>query len=226
MQEDERRSLLRHALRSPRGRYQAERTAHLSGVPRSTIYDWAREQVLVPDYKNASPMMWSYRDLVFLRLLARMRQHGITRPQAAEEVRELRNALAQSGSAISSVRIGSGLFVGDDTHEFLTGQQAFEEVLQVTHQFDLLGPIEGVNDYPTWGPDLLEPSDHTYISPHVMGGEPCVDSTRIPSASVLALVDIRSLTTAKIVRLYPQLTPEGVEDAVDLERRLRAPRAA
>lgn len=226
MKEPERRSLLLHALRSPRGRYAADRAARLSGVPRSTVYDWAREDVLVPDYLNASPMMWSYRDLVFLRLLARMRQHGIRRDQAAGDVAELRKLLADPGSQVTTVRIGSGLFVGDDTHELGTGQQAFEEVLALTHQFDLLEPIKGVNKVPMWGPDLVEPSDHTYISPQVMGGEPCVDSTRIPSTAVLALVEDRGLDAAKIVRLYPQLTPEGIDDAVALERRLRAPQAA
>ncbi|MEX2620736.1 MAG: DUF433 domain-containing protein [Egibacteraceae bacterium] len=180
----------------------------------------------MPDYLNASPMMWFYRDLVFLRLLARMRQHGIRREQAADDVAELRKLLASPGSQVTTVRIGDRLFVGDDTYELGTGQQAFEEVLELTHQFDLLEPIEGVNRVPTWGPDLVEPSAHTYISPHVMGGEPCVDFTRIPSTAVLALVEARGLDTAKIVRLYPQLTPEGIDDAVAHERRLRAPRAA
>lgn len=226
MHQEERDSLLRHALRSPRGRYPADRAAHLSGVPRSTVYEWAREAVLVPDYSHATPKLWSYRDLVFLRLLARMRHSGIARVHAAEALKQLRALLAQPGSDITWVRIGNGLFVGDDTHDLITKQQAFEQVLSITKPFNLLEPIEGVNDHPIWGPDLVEPSAHTYISPHVMGGEPCVDSTRIPSATVLALVDSRGLTSAKIVRLYPQLTSEGIKDAVELERRMRTPVAA
>ncbi|MGH3921781.1 MAG: DUF433 domain-containing protein [Pseudonocardiaceae bacterium] len=167
-------------------------------------------------------MLWSYRDLVFLRLLARLRQSRMPRGTASVTVARLRDVLARPESQVTSVRLDKyGIFLDDETHDMLTGQGAFDQVLALTQRFDLLEPIEGVNRRPTWGPDLVEPSDYTYISPHVMGGEPCVDDTRIPSATVLALVDIRGLDPGGVVRLYPQLTREAVEDAVDLERRMR-----
>src|SRR5829696_8281996 len=62
-----------HALRHPRGRYAADRAAQLSGIPRSTLYDWQRADVYVPDFAGGSPMAWSYRDLVFVRVLAWLR---------------------------------------------------------------------------------------------------------------------------------------------------------
>ena len=222
MDVQERRDLVRDALRAPRGRYRAHRAAQLSGVPRSTVYEWARKAVLAPDYVNASPMLWSYRDLVFLRLLARMRQHGIPRPEASRGVASLRTSLADPSVEIASVRIAGGLYLGDSSHDVISGQHVFADILALTKPFDLLEPIAGVNDRPTWGPDLVQPSEHTYISPGVMGGEPCVGATRIPTASVFTLATVRRLDPPKIVRLYPQLTPEVVEDAVALERRLRA----
>lgn len=221
MREDERRALLLHALRAPRGRYVADRASQLSGVPRSTIYDWARERVLIPDFKNASPTLWSYRDLVFLRLLARMRQNGIDRPSAADAVKKLRTMLAKPNSDVTTVKIAGGLFLGSDRTDIISGQQAFEEALKLTQSFDLLEPIEGVTIRPTWGPDLVEPSDHTYISPHVMGGDPCVDESRVPSATIFALVEDRGLRATNIIKLYPQLSEDGVEDAFTLERRMR-----
>jgi uncharacterized protein (DUF433 family) len=181
----------------------------------------------VPDYQRASPKLWSYRDLVFLRLLARMRQHGFKRDQAAKSVVRLRTILADPSNVLDTVRVGDGgLFLGDESRDLLSGQQASQEILTLTQPFDLLEPVEGVNRHPTWGPDLVEPSAHTYISPAVMGREPCVDSTRVPSASILALVEQRGLNTAQIVRLYPRLSDAGVEDAVELERRMRHTRAA
>src|SRR5687768_10711416 len=50
----EREDLL-HALRVPRGRYNAERTAQLSGVPERTVYHWATSGVLVPDFADSAP---------------------------------------------------------------------------------------------------------------------------------------------------------------------------
>jgi uncharacterized protein (DUF433 family)/DNA-binding transcriptional MerR regulator len=222
----ERRQLLLPALRSPRGRYPGPRAAQLSGVPRSTVYDWAREGVLVPDYAGAKPRLWSYRDLVFLRLLARMRHAGIDRAEAAADIAALRERLSRPDADITKVRIRDGLFVGDATEEIRTGQRALPDVLGLVQEFDLLEPIEGVSKRAMWGPDLLQPSPHTYISPQVMGGEPCVDASRVPTASVMALVEQRGLSSDNVVRLYPQLTAEGVADAVDLEQRMRNRQAA
>lgn len=221
-----RRRLLRQALRVPRGRYPAERASHLSGVPRSTVYDWAREGVLVPDHHHASPKLWSYRDLVFLRLLARMRHNGMDRDQAAASVRRLRDLLTDPDFDVTTVRVGSGVFLDGSSEELTTKQQAFEVALGVLEPFDLLAPLQDVNELPRWGPDLLVPSRHTYISPDVMGGEPCVGDTRIPSASILSLVTTRHLSVPKVVQLYPQLTAELVEDAIDLEHRMRRQPAA
>lgn len=35
-------------MTAPRGAYQADRAAALSGVPLSTVHWWAREEILVP----------------------------------------------------------------------------------------------------------------------------------------------------------------------------------
>lgn len=63
LSETQRQELLQ-AMRHPRGRYSADRASQLSGVPTSTIYDWQRNDIYVPDFGGASPMAWSYRDLV------------------------------------------------------------------------------------------------------------------------------------------------------------------
>ncbi|WP_370327229.1 DUF433 domain-containing protein [Euzebya sp.] len=162
-------------------------------------------------------MAWSYRDLVFLRLLARMRHHGVDRDLASAHVAKLRELLAQPDFQHTKVHIAGGLIIDGEETDLLTGQQAFAEALAVLDPFDLTERVDGVNDRPTHGPDLIEPSTWTYISPSVMGGEPCVSRSRIPSATVASLVHERDLTAAKIISLYPQLTEEAIEDAVAFE---------
>jgi hypothetical protein len=49
---------VKYALLHPRGRYLADRASQLSGVPRSTLYDWRRESVYAPDFDHASPVAW------------------------------------------------------------------------------------------------------------------------------------------------------------------------
>ena len=42
------------------GCYEAPRAATLAGVPVSTVYDWARKQVVVPTVSLTKPKLWSW----------------------------------------------------------------------------------------------------------------------------------------------------------------------
>ena len=58
--DDQRQKLISYALRHPRGRYESvPRTSQLSGIPRSTIYEWRRSGVFMPDDDHESPTAWS-----------------------------------------------------------------------------------------------------------------------------------------------------------------------
>ena len=220
--------MIAYALRHPRGRYNAERTSQLSGVPKSTVYDWRRDQILVPDFTAANPVTWSYRDLVLLRLVAWLRQGGMARSLAAEKVSSVRRQLS-AGAEVRSIHAtkwdvvlndvhGVGL---DDDRDNLLPSPEFYSLLGT---FDLHEPIEELRpgrDQQLWAPDLVTPSTHSAISPWVLAGDPCITGTRIPTASIFALRTERALSNDAIVSLYPGLNVEAVDDAVGLERRLR-----
>ena len=222
------RSMVAYALRHPRGRYNAERTSQLSGVPKTTVYDWRRDGILVPDFGAASPAMWSYRDLVLLRLLAWLRQGGMQRSLAASKVDDVRSQLSR-GIDVRRVHATrwdlvlndtSGKGLADDRDNLLPSPEFYS----LLGTFDLHEPIEELRSkrgQPIWAPDLLTPSAHSAISPWVLAGDPCIAQTRIPTAAVFALHTERALSSSAIVSLYPGLTVEAVEDAVELERRLR-----
>lgn len=218
--------VVRHALRHPRGRYPAGRASQLSGVPRSTLVDWRREGNYVPDFDGASPVAWSYRDLVYLRLLAWLRQLGMPRQRASERVGAVRRLVA-GGAEIRSIRTDGRTLALDDDGAVQPGDRnlsPFDEFLDLLRPFDLLDPIDELRrrgSHRVWGPDLVTPSEHTFIAPWVLAGEPCVERTRIPTAAVYALHEERGLSARDIVKLYPGLTVTGADDAYVLERRLR-----
>jgi uncharacterized protein (DUF433 family) len=215
-----------YALRHPRGRYESHRAAQLSGIPRSTIYDWRRNDIFLPDFDEEAPTAWSYRDLVYLRLLAWLRQGGMERQTAAEQVRTLKGEIA-SGREIRFLFASKTLLVADEERTSRIGGQnllPFDTLLDLVSKFDLLEPVNELGGGDTgrlWAPHLVSPSPHTFISPWVMAGDPCVARTRIPTASIHALREDRGLTGAEIVDLYPGLTVEAADDAYVLERRLR-----
>ena len=215
-----------YALRHPRGRYESPRASQLSGIPRSTIYDWRRNQVFVPDFDDEMPAAWSYRDLVYLRLLAWLRQGGMERGLAAENVRTVKREVA-SGRAIRYLYASKTLLVADEERTSRVGSQnllPFNDLFTLVSRFDLLEPVKelGGGEFGRlWAPDLVSPSQHTFISPWVMAGDPCVARTRIPTSSIHALREERGLAAMEITELYRGLTVEAADDAYILERRLR-----
>ncbi|CAN5795567.1 hypothetical protein BH24ACT5_BH24ACT5_00370 [soil metagenome] len=225
--EVERRSIA-YALRNPRGRYTAVRAAQLSGVPKSTVYDWRRERVFNPDFTAASPVMWSYRDLVLLRLLAWLRQGGMDRPTAGEKVASVKSQLSSAveirfihATRRDVVLSGENVVdVRDDRENLLP----FTDFYRLMGTFDLHEPIAELRSErrgPIWAPDLVTPSDYSFISPWVLAGDPCIERTRIPTSAIHALRFERALPVEAIVELYPGLNVEAAEDAIALERRLR-----
>ncbi len=54
-----------------------------------------------------------------------------------------------------------------------------------------------------------------------MAGDPCLNDTRIPTATVYTLRTERDLSSEDVVALYPEMDVEAVEDAYGLEARLR-----
>ena len=213
------------ALRHPRGRYTNARTSQLSGIPGSTLYEWGRHGVYAPDFGAESPKAWSYRDLVYLRLLAWLRQGGMERYIAAEQVSTLKKQVAEGRSVRRIYADRSTLIVDDEDSNRVGGVNIlpFDDLSKLLRVFDIAEPVKELRGKVgrLWAPDLVEPSLFTSITPWVMAGDPCVTNTRIPTSSIHALRAERGLNDAEIVELYPGLSIEAVKDADLLERRLR-----
>ncbi|MEQ1701237.1 MAG: DUF433 domain-containing protein [Ilumatobacteraceae bacterium] len=214
---------LLHALRHPRGRYTAERAAQLSGIPRSTLYDWQRLHVYVPDFPNGHPMGWSYRDLVYVRVLAWLRNDVKTpRPVAAARVRTLKEQVA-AGRTVTVLQADKETLAADgNASDPVHGESRL--FVDMLHSFDLTAAVEDFGRHERlWGPNLVTPSRHTHISPWVLGGDPCVENTRIPTSAIYVLRTERGLSADQIADLYPGLDPDKAVDAYELETRLRGP---
>lgn len=217
---DDRYVVLR-ALRRPRGFYDAKRASQLSGVPQSTINQWAQSELLEPDWNALSPRGWSYRDLLYLRLFAWLRKRGMKTSGASRRVRVIRDVLAVERIDPTARSDGQHAFLSDETLDRFSGQLAFDGMTMFLSIFEIAQPIQKVSRSAMWGPGLVYPSTHTHISPWVLSGEPCVVRSRIPTSALFALRHERHLPAEKILLLYPQVKIEAIRDAVDLEEKLR-----
>lgn len=151
-------------------------------------------------------------------MLLWLRRKGLDRPEAAR-VLEYRWLI---GSIEATV-------VRSDGHEMIPGGRGRGPhdgrvgvglALDLMDAHDLLEPIEGETAGPLWQPNLHRSSERTVVLPWVMAPGPVRAAHE--GAYGGGAPTKRPLRPADVVRLYPGLTAQGVEDATELERRLHA----
>ena len=209
------------------GCYDARRAAALSGVPASTVYYWAREDVVVPTVSPARQKLWSYADLMALRIVYWLRhpkrgQAGMVPASPMPQVREALDELESRGldiwaehhdeSGTLLVNIDGRVHLADGWAAGMHGQMSLVPML------DLLGPF-GIGDH--LGPDLIRPRPGLRIVPGKVSGEPHLVGSRITTRSVAALYR-RFGDLGAVAGLYPEAGPETIEQAIQLESALAA----
>jgi len=212
---------------NPRGAYPADRAAALAGVPLSTVRYWAKNEILEPSVSQHRVMLWSYPDLMGLRMIYWLRQakelgDGKTVPassmpavrRALGQLRELDLALwtGNGGFSVSVDRAGDIHVDANGTQEVGSRQRLLDEDM-----VDLLRPFATAQK--TRGPDLHQPRPQLRIVPGKLGGEPHIRRTRLETQALAALAR-RGVEQDKIYRLYPIATQEAIDQALDLERQL------
>ena len=209
----------------PVGAYTADRAAALSGVPKSTIHWWARNDVLVPSVSATRVMLWSYADLMGLRVIYWLRQRKTTKlgveiprtsmpaiRRALKDLRALEVSVWDSGRPSLLVDTRGQLHVKVDQRvQNLAGQVISEDLL------DLIAPFPTVEG--TRGPDLVTPRAELRIMPGKLSGSPHVVDTRLETRALAALA-ADGFDVAGIQRLYPYVSQPQVVQALELERQL------
>lgn len=211
------------------GCYDASRAAALSGVPKSTIYWWAREGIVVPSVSPVQEKLWSFGDLIALRIVSWLRQKKasdlnylpISRTPMPV-VREALIALEEYGLRLWDAGEGmSPLLVDTNGKVYLRvhGRVTDLHGADVLPRFETLGLTEPFAlTEGQRGPDLISPREHLRIIPGKVSGEPHLAKTRITSLTVAAL-SRDGFEVTRIAEMYGvNRTP--VEEALDLERQL------
>jgi uncharacterized protein (DUF433 family) len=210
------------------GCYDASRAAALSGVPKTTVYWWASHGIVVPSVSPVREKLWSYSDLMALRVVSWLRhvkpaEDGSDLP--ASPMPKVRKALALldelaldpwspdagAASALLVDRAGDIYVRATESILNLHRQPVLlpDDVLGLTAPFDSAGMS---------GPDLLRPRPHLRIVPSKVAGEPHIEHSRLTTQTIAALAN-RGYTVGQIAGLYDE--PEVVvHEAIDLEEQL------
>lgn len=205
------------------GCYEARRAAELAGVPKSTVYDWARKGVIVPSISESRIKLWSYADLMALRITYWLRQpkgdvRATPMPQvrsALEQLVDMGRRLWDADSETSPVLVDCRgvlhLRQPDGSVADLDGQAPLDETW--------LDPLQPFEEAGLRGPDLVRPRRHLRIVPGKLAGEPHLHDSRLTSMTVSAL-SRRGFPLAQIIEMYPHEDQEVIREAIDLEQEI------
>jgi uncharacterized protein (DUF433 family) len=212
-----------------RGAYTAERAAALSGVPKSTVHYWSNNDILAPSVSPERVKLWSYGDLMALRTIYWLRQTKKD-PNRREIPRTAMKAVRRALREIASLELdrwseaGAPRVAVDRSGNIVIDnnggpQRAGGQRILDAEMLDLLAPFssrEGLR-----GPDLSAPRPLLRIVPGKLAGSPHIERTRIETQALAAL-ERRGIESAKIYGLYPTVSSDAIDDAIDLERELSA----
>jgi uncharacterized protein (DUF433 family) len=210
---------------SNHGAYTAERASALSGVPKSTIHWWDRRGVLEPSVSPKTLKLWSFEDLVALRVIYWLRQKKTS--QLGHEIPStslstIQTALAELRTLKLPVQTDEGwsIFVTPDGHTYINapeGPRTPDGQFRLPNLLDAIAPFSTAEG--PKGPDLVRPRPQLRIVPGRLSGSPHIEDTRVETRAVAALAR-DGASNHRILTLYPFLTMEKIGQAVDLEDQL------
>ncbi len=210
------------------GAYDATRAAALAGVPKNTVYHWARVGDLVPSVSAVREKLWSFADVVQLRMIYWLRHPELDADAARARVsmaaiRRAKERLATEGLELwQRIEGGDGysplivsrsgeLFLDSNAPEELSGQTTLGADF-----LDVLGPFTLTEHA---GPHLVRPRPSLRIIPGRVAGQPHLKGSRLTTLAVAAMFD-RGYSLDDIAHLYPDEDRGGIAEAVDLELQL------
>ena len=215
-----------------RGVYDTRRASALAGVPYRTLHDWASKRLYAPSIApDPRTRLWSWGDLLAVRAIHWFRKGSPdAKPVPMQKVREMLAAIAEAG--YSRERLAHLVAVSHDGQLFIRvnsdvvdaeqgGTDRFALVrADRSRQIAMPGVLQLVGPYGA-APDLLIPRQRLRIIPGKLSGEPHVQDTRITTA-VLYRLDRLGYPESDILEMYPDIAPEELKQAVDLEQSLHA----
>ncbi len=197
------------------GLYSSKTAARVARVKHQCFQAWSRAHLLEPTQVGREKV-YSYHDLLRIRLILRLREAGFKPKQirTALDTLSMMSGGAPDAWLKSTIYIESGITVA---------------VLAEHPQWNPVAVPKGPQKMAlVFFPDLakelekeLVPPDrfkHIQINPEVLGGAPVVSGTRIPTRAVALVKE----SGEEPRRAYPELTAEQVREAIEYEEFLEA----
>lgn len=210
------------------GFYTIPDIARLAQIPRRTLYEWQQNGIIAPaleieDETGSVRYGYSYAQLTIIRVIRAVRNRQLDFKAAGIALTHLYARLGPPDTGWANERVyvvGNAIFADRPDEWQITSATAGGQRLEERLFGDYFEELRGLAD----GESILVPADyrkHVDIDPDIMGGEPVIKGTRIPTRAVAALFRA-GRTAAEIARMYIVVTKRVIEKAIAYESFLDA----
>lgn len=195
-----------------------ELASAMTGATRAQLYSWCRKGLLVPEY-GTQPYAYSFRDLIALRTVARLRS-DVPLQKIRKALRHLEERdLTDHPSAYRLIVVGGEVVLldGEDLEE-LTGRPG--QFLVALH--DLYSPFTNFRGDSVV--DFRRPRAHLEVREQRLGGWPTLADSRLPYDLIARYAE--GSTPEVVRRFYPTASLPAIRDAVDFHQQVTGEVAA
>ncbi|MFT4200493.1 MerR family transcriptional regulator [Gordonia sp. (in: high G+C Gram-positive bacteria)] len=203
--------------------FPADLTMALTGVTKYQLANWRRTGLLVPEISTERPPLYSFRDLVALRTVAKLR--------ASTSLQRIRRAFSNLGEFDLTDHPSEYRFAVHGKTIAVWTDEGFMDLVQEPGQYELytLETIYRpfVNMRGEQVVDFERPRPRLEVNARRLGGWPTIEGSRVPFDTVAdALTGDMAIRAEDLRRFYPGVTPVAAQDALDLAQEVASRRSA
>jgi uncharacterized protein (DUF433 family) len=207
------------------GFYTLPQIHRLTGVPLTTLYEWQRRRIISPSVEivenDALERGYSYADLTIVRMLRALRDSHLDFRSAAIALNHLYHRLGPPSSGWGDALVyfdGKRIYAEKpDSWNITVATQYGQKIADVLFGEYFAALRAGESDA-----SIIVPKQFwgfVQIDPEVMGGEPVVAGTRVPTGLLGSLFE-KGKSIKELQLLYRPLTRTQVAKAIEYEKHL------
>lgn len=198
--------------------FPAEITSALSGATMSQLRTWrgGSSPLLAPEYGVRPKVLYSFRDVVALRTVVRLRKEV-----SLQKVRKAFRAMKDMDLTEHPSRY---TLVTDQDSIFLVDTEGATDLVRKPRQrvlidlYDVFAPFTNFKDEPVV--DFLHPRKHLEVREARAGGWPTIADTRVPFDTIANLVADGDVDHRDVEHYYPGVPLAAVADAVSFQMQI------
>ncbi len=188
-------------------------TAALSGASVSQLYNWRRTDLLRPEVQD-NPVLYSFRDLVALRLFVKLRSE-VPLQRIRKAMNQLREwDLTEHPSTYTLLTDKDSIFLDEGDHRAVDLVRHPGQRMLMTLE-DAFAPFTNLQGRDVV--DFRKPRPQLEVRELRLGGWPTVAETRVAYDTIAKLVT-GGVAAEDVARFYPGVTAKAALDATDFHQ--------